>query len=65
MTVDELEQCIAAANGDKRTIRDCERDFVRAGGSEGPKEDGKAFSDTDGGKVFVTEGGKVFGGKVF
>ena len=65
MTVEELDQCIVAANGNTGKIRQCERDFVDQGGTEGQTEGGKVFSDTDGGKVFVTEGGKVFGGKVF
>ncbi len=60
MTVDELAQCIADNQGNPGQISKCERDFVRAGGTEGPKEGGKVFSDTDGGKVFVTDGGKVF-----
>ena len=64
MTVDELAQCIAAANGNKGQINKCEKDFKDAGGNEGAKEDGKVFSDTIGGKVFVTDDGKVFG-KVF
>ncbi len=64
MTADELAQCIAAANGNKGQINKCEKDFKDAGGNEGAKEDGKVFSDTIGGKVFVTENGKVFG-KVF
>ena len=60
MTVDELAQCIADHQGDDHAIRQCERDFVRAGGNEGGKEGGKVFSDTTGGKVFVTTDGKVF-----
>ena len=51
MTVDELAQCIAAANGNKGQIKKCEKDFTDAGGHEGGQEDGK---------VFVTDGGKVF-----
>ena len=64
MTADELAQCITGANGDKDQIRQCEKDFKDAGGHEGGKEDGKVFSDTTNGKVFVTTDGKVFG-KVF
>ena len=64
MTVDELAQCIAAANGNKGQIKQCEKDFTDAGGNAGAQEDGKVFSDTTGGKVFVTVDGKVFG-KVF
>ena len=64
MTVDELAQCIAAANGNKGQIKKCEKDFTDARGHEGGQEDGKVFSDTTGGKVFVTADGKVFG-KVF
>ena len=62
MTVEQLAQCIAAANGNNGKIKQCEKDFVDQGGSEGQTEGGKVFSDTNGGKVFVTEGGKVFGG---
>ena len=64
-TVEDLARCIEAANGNTGKIKACEREFTGGGGTEGPKEDGKIFSDTNGGKVFVTEGGKVFGGKVF
>ena len=61
MTVDELAQCVEAANGNHGKIQQCERDFVKANpGGEGAQEGGKVFSDTDGGKVFVTDGGKVF-----
>jgi hypothetical protein len=61
VTVEELAQCIAAANGNKGQIKQCEKDFVDDGGTEGSQEGGKVFSDPAGGKVFVTEGGKVFG----
>ena len=64
MTVDELAQCIVAANGNKGQINKCEKDFTDAGGNAGAQQDGKVFSDTTGGKVFVTADGKVFG-KVF
>jgi hypothetical protein len=60
MTVDELAKCIA---DHPDGIKKCEKDFVKAGGAEGGQEGGKVFSDTNGGKVFVTDGGKVFGGK--
>jgi hypothetical protein len=60
MTVDELAQCIARANGIPGKIRKCQKDFTDAGGSAGQQEGGKVFSDTNGGKVFVTDGGKVF-----
>jgi hypothetical protein len=65
MTVEELAQCVEAANGNNGQIKKCEKDFTDAGGTAGAQEGGKVFSDTSGGKVFVTEGGKVFGGKVF
>lgn len=62
-TVDDLAACIAAANGNKGQIKQCERAFTDSGGTAGPQEGGKVFSDQLGGKVFVTEeGGKVFGG---
>ncbi len=60
MTVDELAQKIKEADGNPGHIRRAERDFVDDGGTEGPPEGGKVFSDTNGGKVFVTDGGKVF-----
>jgi len=60
MTVDELAQCIADHQGNEHDMRQCEKDFVKAGGNESAKEGGKVFSDTNGGKVFVTDGGKVF-----
>ena len=76
MTVDELAQCIADHQGNPGQIRQCEKDFVKAGGAEsapedgkvftdagghaGAQEDGKVFTDTTGGKVFVTTDGKVF-----
>lgn len=60
MTVEELAQCIEAANGNKGQINKCEKDFKDAGGTEGAQQGGKVFSDTNGGKVFVTDGGKVF-----
>jgi hypothetical protein len=60
MTVDELAQCIANHQGNPGQIKKCEKDFVEAGGGQGAHEGGKVFSDTNGGKVFVTDGGKVF-----
>ena len=60
MTVDELAQCIADHQGNPGQIRQCEKDFVKAGGAESAPEDGKVFSDTTGGKVFITTDGKVF-----
>ena len=63
-TVGDLAACIAAANGNKGQIKQCEKAFTDSGGTEGPQEGGKVFSDTTGGKVFVTADGKVFG-KVF
>jgi hypothetical protein len=65
VTVEELAQCIADADGNNGKINKCQKDFKDGGGTEGPQEGGKVFSDTNGGKVFVTNGGKVFGGKVF
>ena len=62
MTVEELDQCIVAANGNKNKIKECERQFTESGGTVGAQEGGKVFSDTNGGKVFVTDGGKVFSG---
>ncbi len=43
MTVDELAQCIADANGNKGKINKCEKDFTDAGGHAGAQEDGKVF----------------------
>jgi hypothetical protein len=60
MTVDQLAQCIAAANGNNGAINKCKKDFVDAGGAESGQQGGKVFSDPNGGKVFVTDGGKVF-----
>jgi hypothetical protein len=65
VTVEELAKCIADANGNKGKIKQCQRDFTDGGGTEGPQEGGKVFTDTKGGKVFVTDDGKVYGGKVF
>ena len=59
-TVDDLAACIAAAHGNKGQIKQCEKAFTDNGGTAGPQEGGKVFSDTNGGKVFVTDGGKVF-----
>ena len=61
MTADQLATCIENAKN-QGEVNKCKRDFVREGGTEGQQEGGKVFSDTTGGKVFVTEGGKVFGG---
>jgi hypothetical protein len=60
MTVDQLAQHIADAKGNPGKINQAKRDFVLAGGTEGAQQGGKVFSDTNGGKVFVTDGGKVF-----
>jgi hypothetical protein len=60
MTVEELAVCIEAANGNNGAINKCKKDFKEAGGTEGAQQGGKVFSDTNGGKVFVTDGGKVF-----
>ena len=48
MTVEELAQCIEAANGNNGQIKKCEKDFTDAGGTAGAQEGGKVF----GGKVF-------------
>ena len=61
MTVEELDQCVVAANGNKGKIQQCEKDFTDSGGTVGAQEGGKVFTDPNGGKVFVTDGGKVFG----
>jgi hypothetical protein len=63
-TVEDLAQCVTDANGNKGKIKQCQKDFVDSGGSEGAQDGGKVFSDTTGNSVFVTDGGKVFG-KVF
>jgi hypothetical protein len=60
MTAEELAQKIEAANGDNHKINTAKQDFLREGGTRGAQDGGKVFSDTDGGKVFVTDGGKVF-----
>jgi hypothetical protein len=60
MTVGELATCVTNAGGNKAKIKKCEDDFVAAGGTAGGAEGGKVFSDTSGGKVFITDGGKVF-----
>ena len=60
LTVDELAQKVEEANGNPGKIRQAEKAFVDAGGTESAPQGGKVFSDTNGGKVFVTDGGKVF-----
>jgi hypothetical protein len=60
-TVEDLRAAVeACAEGDKKCVDDAKRDFTRDGGKQGKQEGGKVFSDTTGGKVFVTDGGKVF-----
>ena len=59
-TIADLVQCIANAGGNKAKIKKCEDDFVAGGGTVGAQPGGKVFSDTIGGKVFVTTDGKVF-----
>ena len=61
-TVAELKKDIKDCKGDGKCITDAEEAFVTTGGgSKGPQEGGKVFTDSEGGKVFVTTGGKVFG----
>ena len=62
-TVAELKKKVKACNGDQQCITDAENSFVSAagGGTKGPQEGGKVFTDSTGGKVFITTGGKVFG----
>ena len=45
MTVDELAQCIEAANGNNGQIKKCEKDFKDAGGTEGAQQGGKVFNN--------------------
>ena len=63
MTIDELAQKVKEANGNPGKIKQAEKDFVGDGGTESAPQGGKVFSDTNGGKVFVTDGGKVFNHK--
>ena len=65
MKVKQLAQKIDEANGNKQKIDKAKDDFVAEGGTKGPQEGGKVFTDSTGEAVFVTDGGKVFGGKVF
>jgi hypothetical protein len=60
VTAEELAKKIEAASGDNQKIKDAKKAFVDEGGTKGAQEGGKVFSDTNGGKVFVTDGGKVF-----
>ena len=61
-TVADLKKAIKACNGDQNCITNAENLFVSAagGGTKGPQEGGKVFTDSTGGKVFITTGGKVF-----
>ena len=59
-TVEDLRAAIEACNDDKQCINKAKADFEKDGGQKGKQEGGKVFSDTAGGKVFVTDGGKVF-----
>lgn len=65
MNVKQLAHKIDDAKGDKQKIDKAKDDFVAEGGTKGPQEGGKVFTDTTGDTIFVTDGGKVFGGKVF
>ena len=61
-TVADLKKAIKDCKNDKTCIADAEEAFVTdGGGTKGPQEGGKVFSDSAGGKVFITTGGKVFG----
>ena len=60
--VADLKKCIREAAGDQTLITKCEESFTSlGGGTNGPQEGGKVFTDSEGGKVFITTGGKVFG----
>jgi hypothetical protein len=59
--VADLKKCIKDCKGDQTCITDCEDSFIADGGTKGPQEGGKVFTDSEGGKVFITTGGKVFG----
>ena len=64
--VDDLKKDIRDCHKDKACIDKAKDDFVvKDGGTAGPQEGGKVFSDQEGGKVFVTDEGVVYGGKVF
>ena len=62
--VKDLTRCVnACAEGDQACLDACYRAFESAAGggaSQDPQEGGKVFTDSDGGKVFITFGGKVF-----
>jgi hypothetical protein len=62
-TVADLKKNVKDCKGDQKCITDAEDSFVSpaGGGTKGPQEGGKVFSDSTGGKVFITTGGKVFG----
>ena len=62
-TVTDLKKKVKACNGDPQCIAAAEAAFVSptGGGTKGPQEGGKVFTDSEGGKVFITTGGKVFG----
>jgi len=65
VNVKQLAKKIDDAKGDNQKIDKAKKDFVDEGGTKGPQEGGKVFTDTSGDTIFVTDGGKVFGGKVF
>jgi hypothetical protein len=62
-TVADLKKAIKDCKDDPTCITNAENAFVSpaGGGTAGPQEGGKVFSDSAGGKVFITTGGKVFG----
>ena len=61
-TVAQLKKDIHDCKGNKDCITTAEETFVTTGGgTKGPQEGGKVFTDSEGGKVFITTGGKVFG----
>ncbi len=61
-TIADLKKCIRDCKGNQACITKCEDSFVAdGGGTQGPQEGGKVFTDSEGGKVFITTGGKVFG----
>ena len=61
-TVADLRKAVKACKGDPQCITDAENSFVSpaGGGTKGPQEGGKVFTDSTGAKVFITTGGKVF-----
>lgn len=52
-TVAELSRCVRQCKDDAACQQGCEDTFVAAGGTVVVGNDGKTFTDRDGGKVFI------------